>query len=326
MFSRHTSDWPKLAALLALLVAPLAAQSQEAAATAAPSGASADGIIVGLMVLAGMMLVVFALMLLMVAVLVDYYLKLKFQKGIFPKLKEVELPTLFSWSKLTGLKRSSKDTKMDELLDHDYDGIQELDNAAPPLFNYILIGTVVFAVGYLLIFHVFKAAPLQKEEYQLALQQKQVEAEARAALALNSIDETNVTVLTSSTDIAAGQKIFEEKCVVCHLADGGGQVGPNLTDKYWIHGGGIADIFRVVKKGGRPGKGMISWESQLSPEQMAQVASYVLTFQGTTPANPKPPEGELYEPVEGTTEEAPSDGTPTPEAQSTAADSSVAIR
>ena len=70
------------------------------------------------------------------------------------------------------------------------------------------------------------------------------------------------------------------------MADGGGGIGPNLTDKYWILGGGIKDVFKTVSEGGRSGKGMIAWKQQLKPLQIAQVSSYVLSLQGTTPANP----------------------------------------
>ena len=83
-------------------------------------------------------------------------------------------------------------------------------------------------------------------------------------------------------------------CVVCHLADGGGSIGPNFTDENWILGGGIKNVFNTVSEGGREGKGMIPWKSVLSPSEIQQVSSYILSFQGTTPANPKAPEGDVW--------------------------------
>ena len=108
------------------------------------------------------------------------------------------------------------------------------------------------------------------------------------------VDVTTVTLLTESSDLSAGKNIFTQNCVACHKADGGGGIGPNLTDEYWILGGGIKDVFQTISEGGRDGKGMVSWKSELKPLEMAQVASYVLQFQGTIPAEPKAAEGEIW--------------------------------
>jgi cytochrome c oxidase cbb3-type subunit 3 len=110
----------------------------------------------------------------------------------------------------------------------------------------------------------------------------------------NLVDASTVELLTDASDLKAGEAIFESKCVACHMSDGGGGIGPNLTDEYWILGGGIKNVFKTVSEGGRDGKGMVPWNTSLSPLEIAQVSSYVLGFQGTTPANPKDPEGELY--------------------------------
>ena len=100
--------------------------------------------------------------------------------------------------------------------------------------------------------------------------------------------------MTDASDLSAGEKIFTTNCVACHKADGGGGIGPNLTDAYWILGGGIKNVFNTISEGGRDGKGMISWKNDLKPSEMAQVASYILGFQGTTPAEPKAAEGEIW--------------------------------
>jgi len=111
----------------------------------------------------------------------------------------------------------------------------------------------------------------------------------------SNINESNIEMLMGAADLEAGKKVFNTLCAVCHRTDGGGLVGPNLTDQYWIHGGSIQDVFRTVKYG-VPDKGMISWKEQLSPVQMAQVSSYILTLAGTNPADPKEPQGILYVP------------------------------
>lgn len=100
--------------------------------------------------------------------------------------------------------------------------------------------------------------------------------------------------MTDAGDLDAGKAIYETNCMACHLADGGGSIGPNFTDENWILGGGIKNVFTTVSEGGRDGKGMIAWKSMLSPEQIAQVSSYILTFQGTTPATGKAPEGDIW--------------------------------
>ena len=97
--------------------------------------------------------------------------------------------------------------------------------------------------------------------------------------------------------LAAGETIFLSKCASCHGQLGEGGVGPNLTDRYWVHGGSISDIFATIKYG-VPEKGMISWQSQLRPKNMQQVASFIKTLEGTDPPNQKDKEGTLYQPEE----------------------------
>jgi cytochrome c oxidase cbb3-type subunit 3 len=135
--------------------------------------------------------------------------------------------------------------------------------------------------------------PTGIEEYQEELRVEAVASEIRKANQAAGIDENTVVFDESAGAISAGKTIFETNCAACHAADGGGGVGPNLTDAYWIHGGSIKDVFTVVKFGVLD-KGMIPWQDQLSPEQMQEVSSYILTLNGTSPAIPKAPQGEPY--------------------------------
>lgn len=192
------------------------------------------------------------------------------------------------------------------MMDHEYDGIRELDNNLPPWWVWMFYATIAFGFVYLIYYHVLPYGLSQEEEYVAEVQQAEEAHAAYLAAAKNLVDETNVEMLTAAADLKAGEAIFLEKCMQCHAADGGGGVGPNLTDPYWIHGGSLVDVFTAVKYG-FPTKGMISWESQLRPSEMAQVASYVKTLQGTTPAAPKDPQGEIWTAPEDT--ESPADTT-----------------
>lgn len=184
------------------------------------------------------------------------------------------------------------------LMDHEYDGIRELDNGMPPWFMYLFYGTIAFAVFYLAYYHVFGVGKLQMEEYehQMAEGQRQVE-EYRAQMA-EFITEDNVTFVDDKSRLKNGEKIYIAQCATCHGQKGEGGVGPNLTDDYWIHGGTVSEIFATIKYG-VPEKGMIPWEAQLSPSDMQDVTSYIITLRGTLPEGEgKDPEGELVSPEE----------------------------
>jgi cytochrome c oxidase cbb3-type subunit III len=182
----------------------------------------------------------------------------------------------------------------DIVLDDDYDGIKELDNRVPPWFNYLFYGSILFAVYYMLDYHVFKTSNLQDAEYAQEMETARIQREQLAKSGAFITEET-VTFVNNSDVLQKGKQIYDTHCVACHASDGGGLVGPNLTDRYWIHGGSIKDIFKIVKYG-VPAKGMISWQQQLNPAQIQEVSSYILTMQGTTPKNPKPAEGDPYSP------------------------------
>lgn len=196
-----------------------------------------------------------------------------------------------TYKKMLGSKPIEKEGEI--ILDHNYDGIKELDNDLPPWWRYGFYASIVFAAIYLLRFHVFDG-PNQYDELESSLEVAKIQLEEYKKNAKDLIDFESVTELTDASDLAQGKIVYESYCVACHMPDGGGGIGPNLTDEYWILGGGIKNIFHTVSEGGRSGKGMVPWKSTLTPMEMAQVSSYILTFQGTTPAKPKEPEGELW--------------------------------
>jgi cytochrome c oxidase cbb3-type subunit III len=178
------------------------------------------------------------------------------------------------------------------LLPDDYDGIKELDNQVPPWFNWLFYGSIIFAAFYLLNYHVLSNNKLQVDEYndEVMIASLQRDALIKSGAFVN---ETTVTQLTDAGSLETGKEIYKANCVACHAPEGGGLVGPNLTDDFWIHGGGIKNIFKTIKYG-VPAKGMITWQTQLNPKQMQSVASYVMSLHGTNPPNPKPPQGNRY--------------------------------
>jgi cytochrome c oxidase cbb3-type subunit 3 len=129
-------------------------------------------------------------------------------------------------------------------------------------------------------------------------QEREFEAEMAEAAskmpAAPAAGEFEIKLLNDAASIASGKEIYGKICQVCHLVDGGGLVGPNFTDNYWIHGNTIEDWYGVVTNGVLE-KGMIAYKDQLSPKQRLEVLSYIATLHGTTPANPKAPEGEEME-------------------------------
>lgn len=180
----------------------------------------------------------------------------------------------------------------DIMMDHEFDGIRELDNTIPPWFNILFYGTIVIAFLYILNYHVFKMSGLSAEEYN---DEMKVAAMQRDELIRTGafINENTVKLMTDDATITEGKTIFNTNCTVCHGPAGGGLIGPNLTDEFWIHGGGVVNVFKTIKYG-VPVKGMISWQNQLNPKQMQAVTNYILTLKGTNPANGKQPEGTIY--------------------------------
>lgn len=192
-------------------------------------------------------------------------------------------------------KAAPLEKEADVLLDHDYDGIKELDNALPPWWKWGFYITVIVAVIYMFRFHVFKTGPTPEQEYNKEMQVAAAKLEKFKKSSKDAINETNVT-LADAAGIAAGKKIFTGTCFPCHGVNAeGNAVGPNLTDKFWIHGGSLSEVFRTITIG-VPDKGMQAWGKTFSPVDIKNLASFVLSLQGSNPPNAKAPQGALYEP------------------------------
>ena len=241
--------------------------------------------------------IVISVIVIELAVIIALVNLLKFLTGIqeqkAAKVKVAGAPSAFTiwWNKFNKSVSIEKEKDID--LSHDYDGIRELDNAVPPWWTWTFVACFVFAIVYLWRYHVSETAPLQVQELQIAMQRAEAEKDAYLKTSATKVDE-NTVVMLDAAGIAAGQTTFQRNCITCHGPNGGGNnVGPNLTDDYWLHKGGIKDIFKSIKYGWVE-KGMQSWEGMLSSTEIAQVASYIKSISGTNVAGGKTPQGELY--------------------------------
>lgn len=193
---------------------------------------------------------------------------------------------------------------------HDYDGIRELDNNLPPWWKWGFVATIIYAVVHLSIYHFFQADDLQIAEYQNEMAEADLAVQQWMSKQAMNVDEYSVVAMTAMGDLNNGKATFMQYCKQCHGEYGEGKVGPNLCDDYWIYGNDIKDIFKTVKYGAK--RGMKSWTDELNPIQIQEVASYLQTFQGTTPPVAlKDAEGDFY-PIGGETSE-PEQGEPADE-------------
>lgn len=194
---------------------------------------------------------------------------------------------------LTGAVPVEEEHKID--LGHDYDGIRELDNPMPPWWLAGFFISIVFAVVYLFHYHVLGTGDLQEVEYTKVMERENKKVKEYLKAQAMDVDETNATLMTDRADLRSGKSLFLNNCATCHKEDGSGEVGPNLTDEYWVYGGDIKDIFKVIRKG--TPNGMPEHQSKFNPIQIQQVSSYVLTLDKVSQAEGgKEPEGELYAP------------------------------
>jgi cytochrome c oxidase cbb3-type subunit 3 len=278
-------------ALLFIMLLGTAAHAEEAAAAAAPqapayiSGIAASDFYLLIGIIALEMLVILS-MLLSMRVLV----RLLSNKPETEKVAKGIIRRPF-WDKFN--KAVAIEKEQDIMLDHDYDGIQELDNSLPPWWKYGFYLTIVVGVVYIYYYHMGGNGPSSYQEYVAEVEKGEADKAAYLAKSSGNVDENTVKMLDEA-GIASGATIFQTACAACHAKDGGGGVGPNLTDEYWLHGGSLSDVFKSIKYGW-PDKGMKSWKDDFSPKQIAELTSYIKSIKGTKPAAPKEKQGELYQ-------------------------------
>ncbi len=214
------------------------------------------------------------------------------------KMGTAYIPTQRWWTRLMQRLNDSvpiEDEKSIEM-DHNYDGIKELDNHLPPWWKWLFYGSIAWSVVYIIVFHFIDTLPLQLEEYEneVAVAEQQAGIH-KAAQPQTSIDENTLVYSLDAAIVEKGRKVFmDNNCGACHRNDGGGNtVGPNLTDAYWLYGGGITNIYTTIKNGVIE-KGMPAWGKSMSPENVRDVSFFVMSLQGSNPENPKSPQGDIF--------------------------------
>lgn len=277
---------------------PLSAMAQDGGVSA-PLFEMSDGLFWIMLTINGFLALVLFMMLYNLSMLI---------KSLRPASHVAE-PTIFEKIE-TALTASVPIEREAEIMtDHTYDGIRELDNRLPPWWLYMFYACIVFSVVY---FYHFQITPIpgmdklvllgpvekgtQIEQYELAMAEGEAAKAAYMEQAGNMVNENSVTMLTDAASLKKGQETFVSLCQACHGANGAGapnSVGPNLVDEFWIHGGGVQNIFKTIKYGVVT-KGMISWEAQLSPRQMQEVSSWIWSLQGTTVEGGKEPQGDKW--------------------------------
>ncbi|GAA4302939.1 c-type cytochrome [Nibribacter koreensis] len=238
-------------------------------------------------------LVAFLFLIVLAVLVVTFFQALPILSHLYdrPALRNTSMARIIALLRgdTTTLVGQHKDILME---DHSYDGIHEFDNDLPPWWKYMFYATIVFGVVYLLNYHVLGSGQLQDAEYQAELQQASLLNPKSSEGNANEI--TNFTVLTDGAQLEAGKAAYIQNCAACHGAEGQGTVGPNLTDEFWLHGGDVNAVYKTVKYG-VTSKGMVAWQKKLSDDQILEVSSYILSLQGTKPANAKAPQGEKVE-------------------------------
>jgi cytochrome c oxidase cbb3-type subunit 3 len=194
-------------------------------------------------------------------------------------------------AKATGAKATGANANgvNDVILDHDYDGIQEYDNPMPRWWLMLFYGGIIFAAVYI-PWYLFGGGPLAAEELAMEITEAQAALPAAAPEPETPAEDPYASLVGDAGRIAKGKVVYDARCVACHGPDGGGLVGPNLTDRAWKHGGKPADLVKVIKRG-VPGTAMVAWNKQLSEDEIVDVSIFIKSLKGTTPANPKASEG-----------------------------------
>ena len=181
----------------------------------------------------------------------------------------------------------------DHLLDHSYDGIQEFDNPMPRWWVYLFWATIIFSILYFFNVPGFGVGKGRIADYDRDIAAAaSADAKRKAAQPAGASGEQLAAMTKDASVVALGKQVFGQNCAACHRADAGGQIGPNLADDYWLHGGTLEQIHKTVVDGVLE-KGMPPWGKVLKPNQLDAVVAYIYTLRGTNPPNPKAPQGDL---------------------------------
>jgi cytochrome c oxidase cbb3-type subunit III len=274
--------------LVAAMLLPAALSAQDAGQTAAQAAVETIGGMTATQFYV-MLSVIFLELIIIIALLINIKILLKTERETVlaaAEAKEAKKSQLSWWDRFNKFRPVTQEAELD--LGHEYDGIRELNNRLPPWWIYGFYVTILFAAIYLWRFHVSHTGPTSKQEYDMAVAKAELKIKEYLKTKGEAVDENTVQLLTSPEDIAEGKTIYLKSCAACHKESGAGDVGPNLTDDYWMHGNDIKSIFKTVRYGINA---MPQWQNMYSNKQIAQVSSYIRTLHGTNPPNAKPPQG-----------------------------------
>lgn len=280
---KNISD--KIASLLVLmLLTSIASHAQEVQAAVTPK---APGIPHDIYIFFILVALEFVIIMVISGMLLKF-LKLEKEVTSVNPAKAIALKNIFQ--KMNQTVAIEEEHSLD--LNHDYDGIRELDNKVPAWWRYAFYASILFGGIYMYRMFVADTIPNQLQELSEANHIAAIQKAEYLKHAANNVDENTVAMLDAS-GIAEGSALFTKNCLACHGDKGQGGVGPNLTDEYWLHNGGIKDIFHSIKYGW-PEKGMKAWKDDFSPVQIAQLSSYIKSIQGTNPPGGKEPQGTVF--------------------------------
>jgi cytochrome c oxidase cbb3-type subunit 3 len=172
---------------------------------------------------------------------------------------------------------------------HEVDGIQEYDNKLPNWWLYILYGSCAFAFCYWFAYHIAGFSELPRAAYESEMDRIAAAAPKKTGGVMTP--EALIALSKDRGTLAQGKQIFTQTCAACHRQDGGGVVGPNLTDEFWLHGGAPEKVLKTVTEG-VPDKGMQAWGPQLGPDRVQAVTAYVISIRNTNVPGGKAPQGE----------------------------------
>lgn len=175
------------------------------------------------------------------------------------------------------------------LLDHHYDGIQELDHPLPSWWQFTFYGAIVFAFFYF-IFYQIMGGPTLRDEFKKDYD-RVISVQNEFKKKTGAFDPEQYNGLMAAGGLKKGEEIFTNNCVACHQEKGRGDIGPNLTDEYWLWAKGTPETIFPVVFNGVVENGMPAWSEVLSTEEIYQVVSYVQSLHNTHVADGKAPQG-----------------------------------
>lgn len=180
---------------------------------------------------------------------------------------------------------------------HRYDGIREYDNPMPGWWRASFWASCVFAILYCIGYFFTGSVDHYSDDLNESLEElAAVRANFESSNPTITFDEETLAAYALDADrVSAGKVLYDGQCAVCHAADGGGLIGPNLTDEYWLHGESNLDVYNIINVGVLE-KGMPAWESVYTQDERANLVAFIRSLQGTTPATPKEAQGELHQP------------------------------